>query len=66
MGVKKLYVDKIVDLIELGVSVADTRMEVSKLLEEFFVAQVTAIAKKAMTELHDNKFDEFTKMGMTD
>jgi hypothetical protein len=66
-NVKAITTDKIVELMELGVPVADTRTEVSKLLEEFFVAQVTQIALKAMQQHTEiNHYNEFTKLGFTD
>jgi hypothetical protein len=67
VNVKKVAADRVIYLIEQGVPIADTRIELNKILEDFFVGQVTQIALEAMQQ-HNRKddFDEFTKLGFTD
>lgn len=47
------YVDKIVGLIELGVPVADTRIELEKILKNYFLEQTHYQEHKAAQDYLD-------------
>ena len=62
--IKHLYVEKIVELHELGVPAADMRIEIGQLLDEYYQKRVTkSVTDTVLHQIEVEDFDEFTKIG---